>query len=99
VSAPYLLTAEAQAHIDEIGAYIAQDNVDAALKVYDAFEEAFVLLGERPGLGHSREDLTDRPLRFWSVFSYLVVYDPESRPLTIIAVLHGARDVEKLLKR
>jgi plasmid stabilization system protein ParE len=43
VSAPYLLTAEAQAHIDEIGAYIAQDNVDAALKVYDAFEEAFVI--------------------------------------------------------
>ncbi len=101
MSAPcvYVLTAEAQAHIDEIGAYIADDSLDAALKVYDAFEETFGLLAERPGLGHSRQDLTDRPLKFWSVFSYLVVYDPESRPLTIIAVLHGARDVEKLLKR
>jgi toxin ParE1/3/4 len=101
VSAPYVyvLTPEAQAHIDEIGAYIAHDSLDAALKVYDAFEEAFGQLAERPGLGHSRQDLTDRPLKFWSVFSYLVVYDPESRPLTIIAVLHGARDVEKLLKR
>jgi antitoxin ParD1/3/4/toxin ParE1/3/4 len=99
VSPPYVLTREAQAHIDEIGAYIAQDSVDAALKVYDALQEAFELLAERPALGHSREDLTDRPLRFWSVFSYLVVYDPESQPLTIIAVLHGARDVEKLLKR
>jgi plasmid stabilization system protein ParE len=99
VIASYVLTPEAQAHIDEIGSHIAQDNVDAALKVYDAFEKAFGLLAQRPGLGHSREDLTDRPLRFWSVFSYLVVYDPESRPLTIIAVLHGARDVEKLLKR
>jgi plasmid stabilization system protein ParE len=99
VSAPYVLTLEAQAHIDEIGAYIAQDSVDAALKLYDAFEEAFGLLAERPGLGHSRQDLTDRPLRFWSVYSYLVLYDPESRPLTIVAVLHGARDVEKLLKR
>jgi antitoxin ParD1/3/4/toxin ParE1/3/4 len=88
-----------QSHIDEIGAYIAQNSVGAALKVYDAFEEAFGLLAERPGLGHSRQDLTDRPLRFWSVYSYLVVYDPESRPLTIIAILHGARDVEKLLKR
>ena len=67
--------------------------------MYDALEEVFERLAERPGLGHSREDLTNRPLRFWSVFSYLVVYDPESRPLTIIAVLHGARDVEKLLKR
>jgi plasmid stabilization system protein ParE len=99
VSALFVLTPEAQAHIDEIGAYIAQDSVDAALKVYAALEEAFELLAERPGLGHSREDLTDRALRFWSVFSYLVVYDSESQPLTIIAVLHGARDVEKLLKR
>jgi len=33
-----------------------------------------------------------------SVYSYLVVYDPESRPLTIVAVLHGARDVAHLLK-
>ena len=52
-----------------------------------------------PGIGHTREDLTDRPLEFWNVYSYLVVYDPHTRPLTIIAVLHGARDVEKLLKR
>lgn len=37
-------------------------------------------------------------LKFWCVYSYLVVYDPESRPLTIVAVLHGARDVGELLK-
>ena len=50
MSAPYVLTPEAQAHIDQIGSYIAQDSVDAALRVYDAFEEAFGLLAERPGL-------------------------------------------------
>ena len=99
MSVRYVLTPEAQAHVDEIGAYIAQDSVDAALKVYDALEEAFGLLAEQPGLGHARQDLTDRPLRFWGVYSYLVVYDPESQPLAIIAVLHGARDVEKLLQR
>ena len=98
MSVRYVLTPETLAHVDEIGAYIAQHGVDAALKVYDALEEAFELLAERPGIGHVREDLTDRPLKFWSVYSYLVVYDPESRPLTIVAVLHGARDVEQLLK-
>jgi plasmid stabilization system protein ParE len=35
---------------------------------------------------------------FWRVYSYLVVYDSASSPLTVIAVLHGARDVETLLK-
>jgi hypothetical protein len=27
------------------------------------------------------------------VYSYLVVYDPSGDPLTIVAVLHGARNV------
>jgi plasmid stabilization system protein ParE len=37
-------------------------------------------------------------VRFWKVYSYLIVYDPATAPLGIIAVLHGARDVEQLLK-
>jgi plasmid stabilization system protein ParE len=45
-----------------------------------------------------REDLTDRPLKFWSVYSYLVAYDPAGAPVTIGAVLHGARDVAQILK-
>ena len=99
MSRPYELTAEAQTHVDEIGAFIAQDSVDAALGVYDALEEAFELLAENPGIGHTRQDLTSRPVKFWSVFSFLVVDDPDSRPVTIVAVLHGARDVERMLKR
>ena len=51
-----------------------------------------------PAMGHTREDLTQQPVKFWSVYSYLVVYDPASSPLTVIAVLHGARDIENLLK-
>jgi antitoxin ParD1/3/4/toxin ParE1/3/4 len=98
VSIRYVLTPEAQAHINQIGAHIAEDSVAAALRVYDAFEAAFEMLAERPGIGHSRQDLTNRPVKFWSVYSYLIVYDPASRPLSIIAVLHGARDVERLLK-
>ena len=64
-----MLTRRAQAHIDEIGAYIAHDSLGAALQVYDAFEDAFGLLAKPPGVGHSHQDLTDRPLTFWSVFN------------------------------
>jgi hypothetical protein len=42
--------------------------------------------------------LTDRPLKFWNVYSYLIVYDPATSPLAIVAILHGAQDVERLLK-
>lgn len=98
MSRRYRLTETAQRHLDEIGAFIAQDNIDAALKVYDALEEAFERLAEMPEMGHSRDDLTPRPLRFWTVYSYLVVYEPMSDPLTVVAILHGARDVEHLLR-
>ena len=98
MSQAYRLTERAEADVDAITDFITADNIDAAVKVVLALEDAFVLLASRPGIGHARADLTDRPLKFWSVYSYLVVYDPASDPLTIIAVLHGARDVAQILK-
>lgn len=98
MSRGYRLTPEAQANVNKIGAFIANDSVDAALRVLDAFDDAFNLLAATPEIGHTREDLTSRPVKFWGVYSYLIVYDPASAPLTIIAVLHGAQDVERLLK-
>ena len=94
----YRLTPEARTNLEEIGDFVAEESIDAALRVLDALEQAFQQLADMPEMGHKREDLTGRPLKFWAVFSYLVVYDPASTPLTVIAVLHGARDVERLLK-
>ena len=98
MSARYQLTSRAQSDVEQITDFIAEDSVQAALRVHDALEGAFRHLAENPAMGHTREDLTERPVRFWSIYSYLVVYDPASSPLTIIAVLQGARDVENLLK-
>ena len=98
MSPRYRLTPSAQQDVDQIADFIAADNVDAALRVLDALEEAFRQLAERPGMGHTRADLTARPVKFWGVYSYLIVYDQASSPLTVVAVLHGARDVEDLLK-
>ena len=98
MSQTYRLTERAEADVEAITNFIAADNIDAAVKVVLALEDAFLLIASRPGIGHSREDLTERPLKFWSVYSYLVVYNPASDPLTIIAVLHGARDVAQILK-
>jgi antitoxin ParD1/3/4/toxin ParE1/3/4 len=99
VSLRYRLTPTAQENIDGFCAYIAEDSVDAAIRVFDALERAFEHLADMPESGHKREDLTDRPVKFWRVFSCLIVYDPASQPLTIIAVLHGARDIENILKQ
>jgi antitoxin ParD1/3/4/toxin ParE1/3/4 len=94
----YRLTPTAQENIEAICAFIADDSVDAALRVLNLLEQAFEQLAETPQIGHAREDLTDRPVKFWRVFSYLIVYEPTSVPLTVVAVLHGARDLEDILK-
>ena len=43
-----------------------------------------------------REDLTGRPVLFWPVGSYPIIYDPQVQPLAIVRVVHGARDVPNL---
>jgi plasmid stabilization system protein ParE len=35
---------------------------------------------------------------FFSVFNYLIVYRDKYRPIQIVRVLHGARDVKRLLE-
>jgi len=96
--ARFLLSPEAETQVGDIVEFIATDNEAAAIRVRDAIYAACQLLAEHPDIGHTREDLTDRPVKFWSVFSYLVVYNPTSFPLEIISVTHAARDVNALLR-
>jgi hypothetical protein len=49
--------------------------------------------GSKPVTHPTQLDLTARPVKFWTVYSYLIVYDPTGSPITVIAVLHSARDV------
>jgi plasmid stabilization system protein ParE len=88
---------KAQLQFDEIVDYIKRDSADVSLKVHAAFLSAFELLARHPGLGHTRDDVTRQPLKFWSVHSYLVAYDPATAPLEIVAVLRGSRDAREWL--
>jgi plasmid stabilization system protein ParE len=69
VNPKYQLTASAQADVNEISAFIASDSLDAALRVVDALEAAFLQLSNNPEIGHHRDDLTDWPVKFWGVYS------------------------------
>ena len=89
----YVLTDRAASDLHEIWDYIADDNVEAADRTVDRLYSVFDLLAKMPYAGHVRHDWTDKPLLFLVVDNYHVVYDPESRPVEIITVLHGARDV------
>jgi antitoxin ParD1/3/4/toxin ParE1/3/4 len=94
----YVLTAAARTDLSEIAEFIRRDSPSAARRVVESLREAMVKLAGMPEMGHVREDLAQASLRFWPVYSYLIVYLPESRPLQILRVLHGARDVRSLLE-
>ncbi len=52
-----------------------------------------------PRAGHERDDLTIKPVLFWSVYSFLIAYRPDSDPLRVLRVIHGARDPQDLRGR
>ena len=81
--------------LDEIRAYIAENNPDAADRVIDEIFDALEALMPAPHQGHRRPDLTSRPLRFKLVRKYLIVYAPDENPLWIVAVIHGFANVLK----
>ena len=95
----YQLTETAEAELDEILRYVVdRDGLDRALYVHDRFVHAFELLTAQPGSGTTRPDLTGGHVRWWFVFKWVVIYDPERSPISILRVIHGARDLERLLR-
>ena len=96
----YQLTPPAIDDLFEIWSYIARDSIEAANRLEIEVYKACAFLAEGPLRGAIRQDITNLPLRFWTVQAfpnYIIVYDPVSKPLRIIRLLHGSRDVLAIL--
>ena len=97
----YEISPEALDDLVNIQEFIEADNSAAAERLIDEFFRAFEHLQKWPRSGHSRVDLTSKPVLFWPVGSYVVVYRLREADsvLQIVAVLVGARDVPAILER
>jgi len=96
--AEYFLSPEAMDDLQGIWDFIALDSPIAADRLIDELFETFEQLAVWPGQGHFRRDLTERNVRFWPVGSYLVVYREGRGALEIAAILHGARDIPRVIE-
>ncbi len=94
----FFLSPEASQDLIEIYEFIAQDNLEAAERLRVELLKALRGLTAMPGKGHVREDLTTRDVLFWPVRSYQVIYRSGTRPLEVVAVLHGKRNLRRILK-
>jgi toxin ParE1/3/4 len=90
---------EARADVDDIAWYIAQDNLDAALRFLDTIDDKLKLLASFPGAGTAREELA-AGLRSLPVGNYLIFYKPSAKGgIEVVRVLHGARNLRRIFKR
>lgn len=101
MTAPFQLTLQAAEDLDAIWSFIAEDTRDAADRVEMEIVATCRRLAKHPLMGSKRQDITPLPVRFWTVTrfpSYVIVYRPETSPLQVVAVLHGRRDLQRILK-
>ena len=93
----FVLTPEARSDLESILLYIAEDSPDAAERVRLELYEGLQKLARFPGLGHYHDELLSRKYRFWNFYSYVVVYAWEARPIRVVSIVHGARDLAVFL--
>jgi plasmid stabilization system protein ParE len=87
----FILSAGAEADLNQILEFIAQDSLDAADRWIEKLFDAFELISGSPGIGHMRKDLTSHPVLFWPVGAYLVIYRSGPELIEIVAVTPGSK--------
>jgi plasmid stabilization system protein ParE len=95
---PYVVSPDSESDLKQIWRYLlGEAGLAVANRIQGELVDAFEGLADVPGKGHRRPDLTNRDVLFFSVYQYMIVYRRGST-VEIVAVLHGKRDVKRLLK-
>lgn len=94
----FILSRQAQHALDRLwDYYFQQGGTRLADRILAEIHTAIMRLIEQPGIGHFRPDLTNRPLRFYRVYSVFLIYDPTASPLYIARVYHAAQNIQRRL--
>lgn len=89
-------TQSAQTDLLEAWLFIAEENPAAADRVLDAIEREADGLLRQPLMGKARPELAEG-LRSWPTATpYLLFYLVDEEGITIVRVLHHARDIQHL---
>jgi toxin ParE1/3/4 len=93
---------EALRDLDGIASFLQQADHDVAHRFLRAAERAFALLAAQPLMGQAYPHPRHSELRVWPIRrrfrKYLVFYRPIPGGVDIVRVLHGARDLPRVLQ-
>jgi toxin ParE1/3/4 len=86
----------AEADFGDLWLWIAQSSgIEAAERMTDRIQAAEDRLGDYPEIGQARPDLAPG-LRHWPDPPFLILYRVEPAAISIIRIVHGARDLPSL---
>jgi plasmid stabilization system protein ParE len=93
----WIFSPQASFDLFEIWLYLAQTaSSDVADRIEAEFTEVCDRIAKHPMSGHTRPDVR-RPVRFWNVRQYLVIYWPDTAPIEILRLAHGAQDIPRVV--
>ena len=75
---------------------LAEINVFAAQRLLDDLHDATQLLATQPLIGKARREFGPE-IRSFPVRDYVIVYRPIMGGVELVRVVHGARDLERVL--
>lgn len=91
-----VFTPAAEKDLDDIWFEIALDNPTSADRTIDRIRQRFEQLAASPQSGRERREIA-LDARSLNVGNYLILYQVAANRVEIIRVVHGARDVMKIL--
>jgi toxin ParE1/3/4 len=103
MTSSYRVLPAADTDLDDQAAYLAREaSLEVALRFYDAAAATCEELARMPGLGERRPTAHPRleGLRVGRIRGFekhLIFYRPVADGIEIVRVLHGARDIDRLL--
>lgn len=87
---------QAEIDLDEIWWYIAQNNPKNADNFLDFILKQCLFLAQPPYSGKKRDELL-QDLRSFPVRNYVIFYFPLKNGVEIVRVMHGSRDIDKVV--
>lgn len=89
-------TQDARQDMKEIYEYIAEDNIAAADKHMQRLQERWRALLNQPRLGRKREEIRTG-YRSVTAGDYVIFYRPLVDGIEVMRVIHGSRDIKKIV--
>ncbi len=86
---------EAEADLDDLWLFIAQDDPNSANRFIDRIAETCNLLAENPLMGRGRPELAP-DLRSFPVGNYIIFYQTLVDGIEIVRIVGAARDLDAI---